>query len=160
MKIKKGDEVAVIIGKDKKKVGKVIEVFEKNNRVTVENVNVVSKHKKPKSAQDKGGIVKKAAPIDASNVMIICPACGKGTRIAHKEIEGKKVRICKKCGASLDKDMAKSVKKEAKTVKIAKEKEEQNSEVKAKEVKSKETTKTAEKKTVKTTAKKTAKKEV
>ena len=58
--------------------------------------------------------MKKAAPIDASNVMVVCPACGKATRVAHKVIDGEKARVCKKCGASLDKDMKKQVKKDAK----------------------------------------------
>lgn len=58
--------------------------------------------------------MKKAAPIDASNVMVVCPACGKATRVAHKIIDGEKARVCKKCGASLDKDMKKQVKKDTK----------------------------------------------
>ena len=58
--------------------------------------------------------MKKAAPIDASNVMVVCPACGKATRVAHKIIDGEKARVCKKCGASLDKDMKKQVKKDVK----------------------------------------------
>ena len=69
MNIKKGDTVVVITGKDKGKSGKVLEVFPKQNRVLVENINIVSRHTKPKSAQEKGGIIKKPAPINASNIM-------------------------------------------------------------------------------------------
>ena len=114
MNIKKGDSVVVIAGKDKGKKGKVLEVSPKTSRVVVEDVNVLTKHRKPRSAQDKGGIVKNANPIDSSNVMVVCPACGKATRIAHKDVDGKKARICKKCGASLDKAFVKAVKKDAK----------------------------------------------
>ena len=114
MNIKKGDSVVVIAGKDKGKKGKVLEVSPKTSRVVVEDVNVLTKHRKPRSAQDKGGIVKNAKPIDSSNVMVVCPACGKATRIAHKDVDGKKARICKKCGASLDKAFVKAVKKDAK----------------------------------------------
>lgn len=116
--IKKGDNVVVITGKDKTKSGKVLEVSPKDGKVLVENINIVTKHQKPRSQQDKGGIVKKPAAIDASNVMIICPECGKATRVAHKDVDGKKVRSCKKCGASLDKEFAKAVKKS--TNKVAK----------------------------------------
>ncbi|MGN1162434.1 MAG: 50S ribosomal protein L24 [Christensenellales bacterium] len=114
MVVKKGDQAVVISGKEKGKKGKVAQVIPSTGKVVIENVNVVSRHKKPRSAQDKGGIMKKAAPIDASNVMVVCPACGKATRVAHKEIAGEKARVCKKCGASLDKDMKKQVKKDAK----------------------------------------------
>ena len=112
--VKKGDKVLVITGKDKGKVADVTMVSPKTNKVLVEGVNVVTKHQKPKSQQDKGGIVKKSAPIEASNVMVVCPACGKATRVAHGDVNGKNVRICKKCGAPLDKEYVKEAKKEAK----------------------------------------------
>ena len=114
MIVKKGDQAVVISGKEKGKKGKVAQVIPSTGKVVIENVNVVSRHKKPRSAQEKGGIMKKAAPIDASNVMVVCPACGKATRVAHKIIDGEKARVCKKCGASLDKDMKKQVKKDVK----------------------------------------------
>ena len=114
--VKKGDNVVVIAGKDKKKSGKVVEVSPKSGKILVENVNIVTKHQKPRSQQDKGGIFKKPAAIDASNVMVICPVCGKATRVAHSELNGKKVRSCKKCGASLDKEFVKESKKAAKKV--------------------------------------------
>ena len=142
MNIKKGDTVYVITGKDKGKSGKVTAVYSDKNKVLIENVNIVTKHQKPKSQQDKGGIVKKPAPVDASNVMVVCPVCNKATRISHKEIDGKKARICKKCGASLDKEFVKQTKKEAKKS-IAKAKEEKAAE---KTVEAKKTEKTAEKK--------------
>lgn len=116
MKVKKGDSVVVTAGKDKGKKGKVLEVSPRTGKIVVENVNVVTKHKKPRSAQDKGGIIKQTNPIQASNVMIICSTCDKATRVAHKEVDGKKVRICKKCGASLDKEFVKAVKKETKKI--------------------------------------------
>ena len=114
MNIKKNDTVLVIAGKDKGTKGKILEVSPKSERVVVEGVNVLVKHKKPRSAQDKGGIIKSEHSIDASNVMVVCEACGKATRVAHKIVDGKNVRICKKCGASLDKAASKAVKKEAK----------------------------------------------
>lgn len=116
MTIKTGDTVVVIAGKDKGKTGKVSAVYADDNKVLVDDVNIVTKHQKPKSQQDKGGIVKKSAPIDASNVMVVCSVCGKATRVAHSEVNGKKVRSCKKCNASLDQEYVKSTKKEAKKV--------------------------------------------
>ena len=110
MIVKKGDQAVVISGKEKGKKGKVSQVIPTTGKVVIENVNVVSRHKKPRSAQDKGGIIKQTNPIDSSNVMVVCPNCDKATRVAHKDIEGKKVRVCKKCGASLDKEHAKAVK--------------------------------------------------
>lgn len=120
MTIKTGDNVLVIAGKDKGKTGKVTAVYADQNKVLVENVNIVAKHQKAKTQQEKGGIFKRPAPIDASNVLVVCPVCGKATRVAHAEIDGKKVRICKKCKASLDKAFVKQTKKEAKkTIKAA-----------------------------------------
>ena len=118
LRIKKGDNVLVIAGKDKGKTGTVLEVSPKTGKVVVDGVNVVSRHQKPRSQQDKGGIIKKNAAIDASNVMVICPTCGKATRIKAGEANGKKVRVCK-CGSALDKANAKAVKKEAKKVEAA-----------------------------------------
>lgn len=141
MIVKKGDQAVVISGKEKGKKGKVSQVIPTTGKVVIENVNVVSRHKKPRSAQEKGGIMKKAAPIDASNVMVVCPACGKATRVAHKVIDGEKARVCKKCGASLDKDMKKQVKKDVKAETKA-----------AKAETAKTTAKTAKAETVKSTA--------
>ena len=115
--VKSGDTVVVISGdkrNSKGKTGKVTAVYADENKVLIDNVNIVSKHQKPKSQQDKGGIFKRPAPIEASNVLVVCPVCNKATRVAHKEIDGKKVRVCRKCGASLDKEYVKQTKKEAK----------------------------------------------
>ena len=106
MKVKKNDNVVVLAGKDKKKTGKVLAVMPKANRVVVEGVNIQSKSKKARSAQEVSQIVKKEGAIDASNVMVVCPGCGKATRIKHEVVDGKKVRVCK-CGAVLDKAYSK-----------------------------------------------------
>ena len=120
LNIKKGDNVLVIAGKDKGKNGKVLTAIPADNAVVVSGVNILAKHKKPRSAQDKGGIIKKESKIDASNVQIICPACNKATRVSMDVTGDKKFRKCKKCGASLDKAVAKKeTKKETKTTKKA-----------------------------------------
>ena len=103
MKIKKDDKVVVITGKDKGKEGKVMMADPENGRVVVSGVNVITKHQKARNQQNPGGIIKKEAAIDASNVMLVCKKCGKATRLAVKEIDGKKVRVCKKCGAAFEK---------------------------------------------------------
>ena len=101
--LRTGDTVLVIAGKDKGKQGKIIASDSQKSRVTVEGVNIVSKHRKPRSQTDKGGIKKEEAPIDVSNVQIICPACGKATRIGHLiDASGKKHRMCKKCKKAID----------------------------------------------------------
>ena len=102
MHVKTNDTVVVISGKDKGKKGKISAAFPKMNRVTVEGVNVVTKHQKARNAMQPGGIIKKELPIAASNVMLVCPSCGKATRLAHKVTDGKKVRVCKKCNAEID----------------------------------------------------------
>ncbi len=100
MKIKKGDLVKVIAGKDKGKEGKVTVVDQKNGKVVVEGVNVVTKHTKPSAANQNGGIVTTEAPIDASNVMLVVG--GKATRVGFKVEDGKKVRIAKATGKAID----------------------------------------------------------
>jgi len=100
MKIKKGDTVKVIAGKDKDKEGKVIAVDKKDGKVTVEGVNVVTKHTKPSAANQNGGIIQKEAAIDASNVMYVHK--GKATRVGFKEENGKKVRFAKSTGEVID----------------------------------------------------------
>ena len=102
MKAKKNDTVLVLTGKDNGKTGKVLRAIPGDNKVVVDGVNVQKKHKKARSAQDTSGIIEQAGPIDASNVLVICPVCNKATRVAHAEVDGKKVRVCKKCGKSLD----------------------------------------------------------
>ena len=100
MKIKKGDTVKVIAGKDKDKEGKVLAV--KDGKVLVEGVNMVTKHTKPSAANQQGGIVNKEAPIDASNVMFYDKEAKAGTRVGYKEENGKKVRYSKKTGNVID----------------------------------------------------------
>ena len=100
LKIKKGDTVKVIAGKDNGKEGKVLSVDPKNNKVVVEGVNVIKKHTKPSAANQNGGIIQKEAPIDASNVMYVHN--GKATRVGFKEENGKKVRFAKSTGEVID----------------------------------------------------------
>ena len=100
MNIKKDDKVVVLSGKDKGKEGKILSADPKALKVIVEGVNVATKHQKPRKQGEEGGIIKVETPIYASKVQLVCPKCGKATRVAHK-IEGdKKVRVCKKCGAA------------------------------------------------------------
>ncbi len=100
LKIKKGDTVKVIAGKDKDKEGKVLSVDVKKNKVIVEGVNMITKHTKPSMQNQQGGIVNKEAPIDISNVMYLHK--GKVTRIGYKVEDGKKVRVAKTTGEVLD----------------------------------------------------------
>ena len=101
MNIKRDDKVIVLSGKDKGKEGKVLSVDPKAGKVIVEGVSVASKHSKPRKQGEKGGIIKIETPIYACKVMVVCPKCGKATRVAHKLENGKNVRVCKKCGANL-----------------------------------------------------------
>ena len=102
MSIKKNDTVVVLSGKDKGKQGKVLEVQPKAGKVIVEKINVVSRHTKPRQQGEEGGILQKEAPIYACKVQKVCPKCGKATRPAHKMLaDGKKVCVCKKCGAEI-----------------------------------------------------------
>ena len=101
VRIKKGDTVKVIAGKDKGKEGKVLSVNAKNNTALVEGVNMVTKHVKPKQAGQLGGRVQAEGALYASKVQLVCPKCDKLTRVAHKIEDGKKIRVCKHCGAEL-----------------------------------------------------------
>ena len=101
MNIKKDDTVVVLSGKDKGKQGKVMIADPKAMKVVVEGVNVATKHQKAQKQGQEGGIIKVETPIYASKVQLVCPKCGKGTRVAHKITDGKKVRVCKKCGAEI-----------------------------------------------------------
>ncbi len=101
--VKSGDRVVVLAGKDKGKMGNVKKVDLKTGKVLVEGVNMVTKAQKPMPmAGIQGGLIKMEAPIDSSNVQVVCPACEKPTRIQHKIVDGKKVRVCKKCGEQLN----------------------------------------------------------
>ncbi|WP_163328416.1 50S ribosomal protein L24 [Desulfurobacterium thermolithotrophum] len=101
-KIKAGDKVIVIAGKDKGKVGKVLKVLPEEERVIVEGVRIVKKHLRPSQKYPEGGIIEKEAPIHISNVMLICPKTGKPTRVGIKFENGKKVRYAKRSGAVID----------------------------------------------------------
>ena len=102
MNVRKGDTVIVLSGKDKGKQGKVLHSSPKAGKVIVEGVNVAMKHKKPRKQNEEGGILKMETPIYACKVMRVCPKCDAPTRPAHKVLaDGKKVRVCKKCGAEI-----------------------------------------------------------
>ena len=170
LNVKRGDNVVVLTGKENGKKGTVLECFPTEGKVTVKGLNMIVKHNKPRSAQDKGGIVKKEGKIDSSNVMIVCPNCDKATRVKlDTNAKGDKVRVCKKCGASLDakKSAPKKAEKAEAPAKKTKTAEVKESTVKAeakkpvaKKTTAKTATKTAEKKTTaKTAVKKDAKKQ-
>lgn len=103
MHVKKGDKVVVISGKDKGKQGTILEAYPKKNRVLVEGVNIVKKHSKPSQVNPQGGIISREAAIHASNVMPLDPKSGKPTRVGYKIENGKKVRVAKISGETLDK---------------------------------------------------------
>ena len=96
--LKKGDKVQVLSGKDRGKQGVVLRALPAENKVVVEGVSVVKKAVKPNAANQQGGIVSQEAPIDASNVNLVCPECGKVTRVGHEKDGKNKLRVCKKCG--------------------------------------------------------------
>ncbi|MGI6702210.1 MAG: 50S ribosomal protein L24 [Christensenellales bacterium] len=124
LNVKKGDPVIIISGRDKGKSGQIVGVDRDKGRVFVEgdkNIKRVVKHVKPRKAQDKGGRIEQPASLDASNVMIVCSACNLPTRVGHKITQENdkdvKIRICKKCGASLDISAAKQKSAAKKTAK-------------------------------------------
>ncbi len=102
--VRKGDEVMVISGKDAGKKGKVLEAFPKDGKVTVEGVNIVTKHQKPRGMGQQGGRIQKEAPLYAAKVMLVCPHCGQRSRVGMRFMEdGTKVRYCKKCDETFTK---------------------------------------------------------
>lgn len=104
LKVKKGDTVVVLAGKDKGRKGKILQVIPEEKRVIVEGVNMVKRHTRPSPKMPQGGIIAKEAPIHASNVMVVCMKCGKPTRTGKKILaDGAKVRVCKRCGEVIDK---------------------------------------------------------
>ena len=114
MNVKVNDNVLVIAGKDKGVQGKVLATSPKANTVTVEGVRVQVKHEKARRANETSKKVEVPGPIDASNVMVVCPTCGKAVRVKHAVVDGKKVRVCA-CGAVLDKAFTKKATKAAAT---------------------------------------------
>ena len=103
--IRKNDSVLVIAGRDRGKRGRVLKVLPEKNRLVIEGINFISRHTRPNPSKNvKGGIMKREAPLHASNVQLVCPECGARTRIGHKLIgDGRKVRICRKCEGVVDK---------------------------------------------------------
>ncbi len=103
LQVKTGDRVMVIAGKDKGKIGNIKKVNPSESKVVVEGANLVTKAQKPNPmAGVQGGLIKLEAPLDSSNVMVVCPSCEKPTRIKHDVVKDKKIRVCKKCGEQLD----------------------------------------------------------
>ena len=101
MNVKKGDTVVVLSGKDKGKQGKVLSTVPSEAKVVVEGINMVTCHVKARKQGEESNIVKREAALYASKVQVVCPKCGKATRVAHKIADGKKSRVCKHCGAEL-----------------------------------------------------------
>jgi large subunit ribosomal protein L24 len=102
--IKKDDFVKVIAGKDRGKQGKVLRVFPKEGRLTVERINMIKRHTRPTRQMQQGGIIQREGKLHISNVMLICSKCERGVRVGHRILEDqKKVRICRRCGEILDK---------------------------------------------------------
>jgi large subunit ribosomal protein L24 len=102
--VKKDDKVKVIAGKDKGKIGQVLKVNRKTSRVLVEKINIVKRHSKPSAQNKQGGIIEKEMPIQWSNLMVMCNKCVTPARVKMQRLEdGKKVRVCAKCGEALDK---------------------------------------------------------
>ena len=101
--IKKDDKVKVLSGKDKGKIGKVLSLKRKKDRILIEKINFVKKHARPSAKHKQGGIIESEAPIHWSNVMLMCNKCVKPVRIKMKRLEdGKKIRVCRKCGEIID----------------------------------------------------------
>jgi len=101
--IKKDDKVKVITGRDRGKIGKVLKVLRKKDRLLVEKINIIKRHTRPNAKNRQGGIVESEAPIPWSNVMLMCNKCMAATRVSHKTVEdGKKIRACAKCGETID----------------------------------------------------------
>ncbi|MBW2466646.1 MAG: 50S ribosomal protein L24 [Deltaproteobacteria bacterium] len=101
--LKVNDQVEVITGKDKGRVGKIIKVFKKSDRALVERINMIKRHTKARAAGQEGQIIEKEAPIHVSNLMLVCPKCTNTVRVAKKTLDdGSKIRICKKCSESVE----------------------------------------------------------
>lgn len=101
MKIQKGDEVIITAGKDKGKKGKIERILRNKKSVVLPGLNIFKRHMKKRDEKNPGGIVEFSRPIPLGNVSLICPKCGKVTRVGFKLVENKKIRICKKCGVSI-----------------------------------------------------------
>ena len=101
LKVKKGDTVEVLSGNDKGKTGEVLEVIPKTSKIVVKGINVRKKHVKPRRQGEEGGIISTECAIHSSKVNVVCPKCGKATRIGFNIENDEKIRVCKKCGAKI-----------------------------------------------------------
>jgi large subunit ribosomal protein L24 len=101
MKLKKGDNVLITAGKDKGRTAKILKSLPKERKILVEGINLKKKHVRPKREGEKGQMIQLPAPLDVSNVKIICPKCGKAARVGYKTEKDRKFRICKKCGQEI-----------------------------------------------------------
>jgi large subunit ribosomal protein L24 len=102
LKIRKGDRVRVLTGKDRGKEGEVMRAMPAERKVIVEGVNVAKKHQGPTRSTQQGGIIDRDMPLPVANVALVCPSCGKPTRVGYKfDVSGQKVRVCKKCGGEI-----------------------------------------------------------
>ena len=101
MKIKKGDQVKIILGKDNGKTGKVLRVFSVDEKILVEGLNLIKKHIRPRKEGERGQRLELPAKINISNVMLVCPKCGKDTRVGYKKTVDKTLRVCKKCNSEI-----------------------------------------------------------
>jgi len=101
MRIKKGDKVIIIKGKDRGKTGKILKVTPANSRITIEGLNLIKKTVRPKKQGEKGQIIEVPGAIRSENIQLVCPSCGKPTRLGYKQEEASKKRYCKKCKATV-----------------------------------------------------------
>ena len=104
MHVKKNDQVRVLAGKDRGRTGRVLRVFPEKSRAVVENINTIRRHTRPNPQRNiQGGIVEREAPIHLSNLQVVCPECGRPSRVGYQNLaDGRKVRICKRCGGTVD----------------------------------------------------------
>jgi large subunit ribosomal protein L24 len=104
-KMKKGDKVRIVAGKERGKEAQILHLLPKKKRAIVQGLNFVKKHTRPRGQGQPAGIIEREAPLPISNCMLVCPGCNKPTRIGYKVVEkGKKLRVCKKCGETIDKE--------------------------------------------------------
>ena len=101
MRIKKGDNVQVLSGNDKGKTGEVLKIMPDSGKIIVKEVNIRKKHVKPRKQGEEGGIISVECAIDSSKVNVVCPKCGKVTKVGYSVEKNEKIRVCKKCGAKL-----------------------------------------------------------
>lgn len=103
LSVRKGDKVRIVTGKDRGKEGKVLRVYPAKQRIVVERVNMIKKAQRPTQKSPQGGILEVEGTIHVSNVMLVCPSCSEATRLARVREDGVRLRVCKKCGKTIDK---------------------------------------------------------